>query len=176
MQAEEYAVYTAVLAQRPTMPDGQRIVVYAATDHEEPDHATALRWRLKLVGLKEETLADYFAKNKTGGIVGGEIKASLPVVILSKAETLEIWNGKDEATMSGGERDAWQVFYERYPKSGGVTRFSRVGFDAAMSQALVTMRTSMNWGRKHGWALLLKRDAELGWTISKELRTQVSCD
>jgi hypothetical protein len=61
----------------------------------------------------------------------------------------------------------WKEFYEKYPDSGGYIGFSRVGFDAELSQALVYVVQGCGGKCGTGRYVLLKKDGG-AWKVVTE--------
>ena len=176
---EEYEVYSTVLTQRSSPSGRERFVIgetVRAREVEIKDEARSkmIQWMVKLPGLKEATIEQFFQGNRAPAVLERQFNLPLPYVLLSDAECGELWDGKDKRKGRGGELDGWKVFHERYPRSGGVVRFSRVGFADDETQALLEIGVTADWLMGHGAMILLKNEPEAGWRIVKELRTWIS--
>lgn len=79
-------------------------------------------------GLERETFLDYMNKNRTSARLTGPFLTRFDVVLTT-------WRIEDQYGKS--DRDPWEGFYEKYPRSSGFITLSRVGYNKARDQALV---------------------------------------
>jgi hypothetical protein len=115
-------------------------------------------WRVHLRGLSAETLEDFINVNSELGRLEPHFDVSRPCVLLSDAGCDEIWQ-KQAEHVSTRISDGWKRFHERFPKSGGLVSFSRVGLNPARSQAAVEFGVQADGRMGYGAALFLQRDA-----------------
>jgi len=163
--AEELAVYAALIEQR--YASGHQLIVIEeeTSPFIQPDEFDSALQRVKenLPGLSDATLEDFRAKNQEPHPVGSGLKLDVNVVLISQAEMTEIFQ----------DSDGWDTFYDRYPDSQGVMTLSRVGFNAAMDQALVYVGNQSHWLAGAGYFLLLSK-IDGRWTIQSEMMAWIS--
>jgi hypothetical protein len=134
IEAEEYAVYSTlingntgednvnrplIILDKPSawigMIDSERDKFYEDLQKSSP-------------ALMPETLLDLIAKNKEQYTFTRRFEIKRPYTLISEKELDNFFN------QDGG---GWEEFYRKYPESRGYSTFSRVGFNADKTQALV---------------------------------------
>jgi hypothetical protein len=70
-------------------------------------------------------------------------------------------------------QNGWEMFYSRHPDTPGITSVSRVGFNAAMDQALVYIGTESHWLAGAGYYVLMKK-VDGVWGIDQQVMTWIS--
>ena len=116
-------------------------------DRQEPASEAGSYLRHSMVGLQDETLADYQRKNRSSDPLDLELVLVDQVICVSNDELRHIFQ----------DRNGWKRFREMYPQSRGIVDFSRVGFNANMTQALVYAGIQRDWLMGHGAYLLYSR-------------------
>ena len=174
--AEEYAVYSAVIAEmfaggKVTFDTGSKVKILVIKDHTVRDpfrgDVEIRDWKdLKeqFSSITQETIDDYAAKRKEAYQLQDAFDPKLKHTLFKKAEFEEMF--KD---IMGG----WEAFYKRFPDSGGFVGFSRVGFDPAMNQALVYVEHGCGSLCGTGHYVLLDK-GEGGWKIAKRFMAWIS--
>jgi hypothetical protein len=135
IEAEEYAVYAAVIKYNDRDDNPDRIFVIeeqpspwiTPSDAEKSEFYDEMRKSSS--ALQAETVEDLRAKNKESFKFTRNFNISRQYALISDAEI--------ESIFKGGVGDGWKRFNEKYPKSNGISTFSRVGFNADKTQALV---------------------------------------
>lgn len=190
---EEYLVYGAVL--QPNQPD--------IPDHLKGDRAGAerflLRYKLTVqvpifagkgpfhvlerVGSRETLtsesgifgdsggkpdpglIADFNAKNAGPGRLENRFPKEMRVTVIPEETRKEIFKGAH----------GWGEFRNRYPFSSGTISFSRVGFNADKTKAVLFVRNQADYEMGIGYCLLLRKSAGSGkWVIEASLQTSMS--
>ncbi|HJQ34685.1 MAG TPA: hypothetical protein VJ866_21065 [Pyrinomonadaceae bacterium] len=127
MDAEEYAVLSAVLGA------GGPFLIKDETEHWQDVAGGREGFNAELKQsskeLLDETIEDYWAKNRNPHKLAARFDTKMRYTFIS-AEYL------DNLFKAKGPLAGWEEFYKKYPKYGFVT-FSRVGFSADKTQALV---------------------------------------
>jgi len=118
---------------------GERQIAGALTSDEinrasDKDHIVSYM-RGNLTGFNEETLTDFLAKSCERHPVDPDLNPGGRLTCLSDEELQSIFE----------DLDGWKKFYLRFPESKGIVKFSRVGFDRDMTQALVYARHQTGW-------------------------------
>lgn len=139
VSADELAVYGAALPMNG--------LVLAATQVEK----FGTKEIQALPEVHPETISGFV---RASWVIGLLHKLGRPV--LPQLEYQEIFESK-----------AWDEFYRRYPESGGIVKVSRVGFNHARTQALLTLSHLRADEAGSGWIALMEREADQ-W---REVRT-----
>jgi hypothetical protein len=109
--------------------------------------------RQNLPDLGEETLADFVAKNRERHPVEPDFDPDGRLVCLDDEAFHRVF--RDD----GG----WERFRREFPCSDGTLRFSRVGLDRGVTQALIYAGQQFDWNvGSGGYRLFTKRDGS--WT------------
>jgi hypothetical protein len=149
--ADEQEVLTACLAQ---LHLGERQVVRSLTRGglQVPADERMLSYlRENLEGLDEETLNDFLAKNREHHPIEPDLNPGGRLVCVGDEEFEHIF------------RDGWARFRREFPESDGTLRFSRVGFDRDVTQAMLYAGQQFDWNvGSGGFRLFSKLDGE--WT------------
>jgi hypothetical protein len=111
--------------------------------------------RMRLKGgfgskVDEEAVEDFLAKSKEQIPVSRSILFDLPQVFLSKNDEENLFQRKGT--------DGWKVFYSKYPKAGGITSFSRIGFNKTKDCAVLYSSIGCGWLCGTGHYHLLKKE------------------
>jgi hypothetical protein len=146
---------------------GSRQVVRSLTRsglHLPADEERARSYmRENLEGLGEETLADFFAKNREQHPVEPDLNPEGRLTCLSDEEFRNIFR----------DREGWDRFRQAFPESDGTLRFSRVGLNRDVTQALIYAGQQFDWQvGSGGYWLFSKSDGT--WTESGRLGTWIS--
>lgn len=135
IEEEEYAVYSALLNDGGPHTKTDRLLViidqpspWVSFSDEENDKFYADLKKSSSV-LMSETVDDLQAKNKEHYTLTRRFNTKSQYVLISEKEMKDFFKQ--------GVGDGWGKFYKKYPGSGGFLTFSRVGFNADKTQALV---------------------------------------
>jgi len=157
IEAEEYAVYSALVQQNPIGYNlGSSIVIREQT----VSGADMLELALENVHALPARLVDsYRSRNAASYTLGPNLDVEQDYALMPE----EDW---DKIFGPGGAM--WTRFQARYPEASGLVIFSRVGFDANEDKALATMgyRCGDLCGAG-GLYLLVKEDGN--WKVQEEL-------
>ena len=119
--------------------------------------------RKNLESLDEVTLADFLAKNREQHRVEPDLNPEGRLICLSDEEFQYIFS----------DREGWERFRQTFPESDGTLRFSRVGFNRAVTQALIYAGQQFDWHiGSGGYWLFSKSDGT--WTEVDKLGTWIS--
>jgi hypothetical protein len=133
--ADEQEVLTACLAR---LHLGERQVARSMTRSglQTPADERMLSYlRENLEGINEETLADFLAKNREQHPVGSDLNPGDRLVCVGDEEFEHIFR----------DRDGWTRFRQEFPESDGTLRFSRVGLDGDVTQAMLYAGQQFDW-------------------------------
>ena len=109
--------------------------------------------RENLAGLDEETLADFLAKNRERHPVEPDFEPGGQLVCLDDEAFRHVFR----------DGEGWGRFRREFPRSDGTLRFSRVGLDRGVTQALIYAGQQFDWNvGSGGYRLFTKRDGS--WT------------
>ncbi len=113
--------------------------------------------------LSDETLDNYMARNEKPGQLSPDMQLGVDYVLLST----------DELSKISSQPDWPEVMAEKYSGSGGYVIFSRVGFNAALDQALVYVGDVAGPLMGAGFYYLLeKRNGE--WVMIEQIMVWIS--
>ena len=91
--------------------------------------------REKLYSLCEETLADFLAKNREQHPVEPDLNPGGQLVCVGDEDFEHIFR----------DREGWARFRRAFPGSDGTLRFSRVGLDRGVTQAMLYAGQQFDW-------------------------------
>ena len=160
IEAEEYAVYSALIRQNAIGYDlGSFIVIRQQTVFDADMFERTLEQRPDLPAK----LADsYQSRNAAPNTLGPNLDVEQDYALMPEEEFEEIF------LQVGQGAAIWPDFEARYPEASGLVIFSRVGFDARVERALALMgyRCPGLCGAG-GLYLLGKEDGD--WKVQEEL-------
>jgi hypothetical protein len=113
--------------------------------------------------LSEETLADFFAKNREQYPVEPGFNPGGRLICLSNEEFRHVFR----------DGEGWERFHRTFPESDGTLRFSRVGFNRDVTQAMIYAGQQFDWRIGSGGYWLFSRSDGV-WTESGRLGTWIS--
>jgi hypothetical protein len=113
--------------------------------------------------LSEETLADFFAKNREQYPVEPDFNPGGRLICLSNEEFRHVFR----------DGEGWERFRRTFPESDGTLRFSRVGFNRDVTQAMIYAGQQFDWRIGSGGYWLFSRSDGV-WTESGRLGTWIS--
>ena len=118
---------------------GSRQVVRSLTRsglHLPADEERARSYmRENFEGLGEETLADFFAKNREQHQVEPDLNPGGQLVCVNDEEFHHIFR----------DGEGWERFRRAFPESDGTLRFSRVGLNGDVTQAMLYVGQQFDW-------------------------------
>jgi len=127
------------------------------------DEERALSYmRKNFEGLGEETLADFLAKNREQHPVEPDLDPGGRLICLSDEEFLHVFR----------DREGWERFRQEFPESDGTLRFSRVGFDRDVTQAMIYAGQQFDWQIGSGGYWLFTKSSG-AWVESGKLGTWI---
>jgi hypothetical protein len=114
-------------------------------------------------GLDEETLEDFLAKNREQHPVEPDLNPGGRLVCVDDSEFEHIFR----------DGEGWERFRRTFPESDGTLRFSRVGLNWEVTQAMLYAGQQFDWGvGSGGFWLFSKNDG--AWVESGRLGTWIS--
>jgi len=171
--SESYRVYDAVLARMfagnkvtfDTQSPIDQLIIRDRTTSEIAWGPGREHWpqvKIRLRDLSDELISDYESKLAKPIELTRCFEISLKYALLSGSEFNTIFSRPHGINQ---EREEWDKFYQKFPKSGGYVSLSNVGFDKSITQALVYM---VHWcgelcGTGH-YVKLSKSDGK--WTVT----------
>jgi hypothetical protein len=165
IDAEEQAVYAAVLEQ---LYSASSFVIMDTTATEPGgvgNTGQTLDYVLQnLHDVDPVTVDSFRLRNEAAASLQPDMDLGVEYVLLSQAEKNQIF---------GQNQSGWEIFYNRYPDAPGITMLSRVGFDAALDQALVYVGTQSDWLAGAGDYVLMKK-VDGAWTIDQKVMSWIS--
>jgi hypothetical protein len=163
--AEEESVYRALLDSRYQAPEyvlGANTAISILSDSDIDALVTHLGSVLERAS--PETLADFRACNGAAYPLPSNMNLGSPYVLLTDAERTAILS-----PATGG----WATFHERYPNAFGYLELSRVGFNAALDQAIVYVGFSFANLGGEGICYLMQKSGST-WLVADETSIWVS--
>jgi hypothetical protein len=160
VSAEEYAVYSALISEE-YMKEKVKLVVVANPTIGESRPKEEVDYFLDLLPpLTRETLDDYLAINSKTYRLNNAFSLKAKYVIVEFREIERFFENPDFD-------EAWKDFYKRFPASNGYIALSRVGFNRAKDQALVSKSWMCNQRCGEGkLVLMVKRDGK--WKVENQ--------
>jgi hypothetical protein len=70
-------------------------------------------------------------------------------------------------------QSGWEIFYNHYPNTPGLTTISHAGFNSSFDQALVYIGTQSNWLAGAGYYLLMEK-VDGTWTMDQQVMVWIS--
>ncbi len=119
--------------------------------------------RKNFEGLSEETLADFRVKNREQHPVEPDLDPGGRLICLSDEEFLHVFR----------DREGWKRFRQEFPESDGTLRFSRVGLDRDVTQAMIYAGQQFDWHVGSGGYWLFTKSSG-AWIESGKLGTWIS--
>ncbi len=161
MDVEEQVVYAALIKD---MFPADMVVIMdtTATDAGGTENTTqTLQYALNnMYGVSPQTSDSFLARNDKAYPFRADMQLGLNYVLLSSAELNAIFDVN---------QDGWQVFYEHFPQARSILTFSRVGFDAALDQALVYAGDQSQVLESAGNYILLKKVNRV-WNVDQKVK------
>lgn len=119
--------------------------------------------RENLAGLDEETLADFAEKNRHRHPIHPDLDPEGRLRALDDGEFRRVFR----------DGEGWERFRRMFPGSDGTLRFSRVGLDGAVTQALIYAGQQFDWNvGSGGYRLFSKGDGS--WSERGKVGTWIS--
>jgi hypothetical protein len=164
-EAEEQAVYAAILK---VMTRGSPVVIdfHTATGMGSENLDQTFDYLKEQMGdkLTQELTDSFKSRNDQPYALAQDMQIGVEYTLISDTEMQELFNG---------EQDGWDVFYSRYPNSPGITTFSKVGFNADYTQALIYFGNQAHWLAGAGYYFLLEK-TDGGWQIVDQVMAWIS--
>lgn len=160
LPSDEYAVFRALL-DHGLGPEAQQVVVAESTTGDPAGilpSAQADDARAKDLGTSLELLRDWSLMNQRTFTLGEGFSTRVPHVLLADPVRETLFRGDQP-------EQGWQLFFRKYPQSAGLVRLSRVGFNAARSEALVYLEFQCGAECGSGRLVQLARDPAGNWRI-----------
>ena len=167
-EADEYAVYAALFAEKGDDKQGTQIVLQDVTVVNDRFSGRLDQRALeKLFGLPsiKDAINDFVTKNRKSSVLTDQFKLSATIVLITDSDVKRLFHD----SIDGG----WDLFHAKYPKATSINTLSRVGFNKDRTEALVYYTYSCGGLCGQGqYVLLRKRDGH--WKIEKESMTWIS--
>jgi hypothetical protein len=110
--------------------------------------------------IPSDLIGDFCSKNAGPQAVWLDLERRVPMVLVSLREL--------ETLFSAGPNqkpDGWDRFYARYPKSPGIIKISRVGFNHRGDMAMVYVYSQNHWLSGSGSIRVLRRQDGMWITV-----------
>lgn len=166
--ADEYAVYAALFAEKGNDKQGTQIVLEEATVVNDSFAGRMDQRSLeKLFGLPsiKDAIDDFIKKNRKSSVLTDQFKLKATIVLITNSDVKRMFHD----SIDGG----WDLFHAKYPNATSINTLSRVGFNKDRTDALVYYTYSCGGLCGQGqYVLLGKHDGQ--WKIEKESMTWIS--
>ncbi|HEV7395722.1 MAG TPA: hypothetical protein VGN86_04355 [Pyrinomonadaceae bacterium] len=178
LEAEKYAVLSAVIKDMYLQGGTTQMVI----EHEATCPAPGLSKEVSEEGspasesekdaitalpeLKSETMNDFHANKRKCRQLARKFDIPVPYVLVTDKDTDRFF-GQDNLRLG------WQTFYAKFKGSPGITTFSNVGFDDAMTQALLTTGNTCGGLCGAGYFVLLEKKDGV-WFVKNKIVTWIS--
>ena len=180
LTGDDYAIYSKILEDRFVRPGVEHLIIGDHTMMKFPrimagmtDFGDSPEVKKLRRAIAKDTQADYDAKNKTPAALESKFSISIPVVLLSAVERDEIFGVTGEGDKKTADRKGFETLDRLYPNSQGFMRLSRVGYNHARTQALVSAGNVCGPLCGEGRVFLLVKDGN-SWKIKYAVTTWVS--
>jgi hypothetical protein len=160
-EPEEYMIYSALINQKYIRND-VRLIVISDRTFAHTVGTNSLDKTLEFISKKlniseQDLLKDFLMKNQQSYKLKAQFDIKVKYVLVNEEE-------KSQLSQSG---NFWSAFDEKYPNAQGILSLSRVGFNHAMSRALVYIGNNGSASTGAGYyVLLVKSDGK--WVIQVE--------
>jgi hypothetical protein len=159
LEAEEQAVYSVLLS------DVHRAnIVLSETTSSGLEFSGQTDMPQGLPGLSSELWESFLARNDKSYPLATDMQIGLEYQLMDADEMSDIFSNFE---------DGWDEFYSRYPDSPGITSFSKVGFNAARTEALVYMGRQLHYLAGAGNLIRLEKQDGL-WKIRDQIMLWIS--
>lgn len=168
--AEEYAVYSAILKAEFDPSRVQQLVVNIQTISAEKVPFVGFIGGLAPTGAKRpetrpETTTDFDSKNEKSILLEKLFDLKVPYVLVTDEKLKTIFVTDSNGYVSD---ESWNAFYKQYPGAPGILAFSRVGFDAQKTEAIVYVVIQSGLVGGAGRFFVLSKDREK-WKVQKQV-------
>ena len=163
LEPEEYTIYAEVLDGWYAGSDATPVIKDHTVFYTSNDTvARELRHvQQELPALQQSAVNDFIAKNLRPYPLAAFINQRSRYRLLPESEFISLFQHGEEG---------WGRFNARYPDSDGVLSLSRTGFNIARTQALVCIANHWNRLTASCLYLLLEKQADSSWMITKSIR------
>lgn len=166
---DEYDVFSTLVNDMYVKDKVKLIVITDPTCCDTNLDMKSETWKMyleQLAPLSVETLEDYVSRNEQALALEKKFNLKTKYQIVPYVNVKNLFSNFDLDA-------AWKTFYSRYPASGGYIRLSRVGFNKAKDQALVSTAWMCNTLCGEGNYVLLSKQ-QGSWKVLKKVVTWVS--
>lgn len=164
---DEYEVLSALINDLYVNDNVKTIVITnpacCNSSNMDPQHESWKMYLESLSPVSSETLADFVGRNKQSMSFEKQFKLKIKYQIVPYADIEKHFRGFDL------DRE-WELFYQKYPASAGFVRLSRVRFNKAKDQAIVSTGWMAGPLRGEGHYVLLTKQDE-SWKVEKKVAT-----
>jgi hypothetical protein len=155
IEAEEYAVYSAMIEQNPIGYDmGTNLVIRDQTDDLDE---RMFEETLEVHPMPVDLADSYRSRNQVSYTLDPALDLEQSYTLMSRKEHDELFGKKGAG---------WPEFESRYPEAEGIINFSRVGFSEEGDLALVLMGFRC-WDLCGAGGLYLLAKEDGSWVVEK---------
>ncbi|HYW72740.1 MAG TPA: hypothetical protein VE961_17075 [Pyrinomonadaceae bacterium] len=136
-EREEYAVYSAIVADHTPVDGGTIIIANPTSLNRKPPRMNDLEFSPGTPALSAETYEDFVIRNHTNRWLTPNFQMKRKYEVVDYREIVRLTDMGQRNTAAGGLMEEWKDFFKVYPSSRVFVSLSRVGFNEQMDQALV---------------------------------------
>ena len=162
---DEYEVWSALIDELYAQDGVKLIVITEPTCCDTLNVHSRTDLQVRLGPVSSEAVEDYAERNRQSLAFEKKFKLKTRYRIVPYAEIEKLFDGSDLDT-------GWKTFYTKYPASGGYITLSRVGFNKAKDEAVVSVGWMAAPLRGQGNYVLLTRQNG-SWKVSKKVGTWI---
>ncbi len=161
IEKEEQAVYSFFVHSG----SGPAVLLQdTATDISKDDPQQTIDYvKGGLKSVSNDTLDDYLERNAEPSQLSPDMQLEVDYVLLTAEEHQSIFK----------QPDGWDIFYKKFPGSGGYTVFSRVGFNNSLDQALIYVGNMAGPLMGAGYYYLLEKENG-EWILKEQIMVWIS--
>jgi hypothetical protein len=164
-KTEEQAVYAAALKSLYNATNYVIMDTSATNIGGSEDTSRTLEFVLQNIhDVDSESVENFTTVNTPGSPIQTGMQIEAEYTLLSQYTLSQIFSQN---------QSGWEIFYNHYPHTPGMTTLSHAGFNSTYDQALVYIGTQSNWLAGAGYYLLMKK-VEDNWMVDQQVMVWIS--
>ncbi len=162
---EEQAVYTAALKSLYDATNYVFMDTSATNIGGAEDTARTMDFVLQNIhDVDPKTIENFTAANTPASPIQTGMEIAADYTLLNQYGYDQIFSQN---------QSGWEIFYNHYPNTPGLTTLSHAGFNSTFDQALVYIGTQSNWLAGAGYYLLMKK-VDGDWMVDQQVMVWIS--
>jgi hypothetical protein len=114
--------------------------------------------------VNQDTVDNFIFRNDPASAISSTLELNADYILVSDYAYRQIF---------GQNQSGWEIFYNHYPNTPGLTTLSHAGFNPSFDQALVYVGTQSNWLAGAGFYLLMIK-VDGTWTMDQQVMVWIS--